>query len=191
MGREGQSRGSIEVITGPMFAGKTEELIRRINRLVYAKKKFLTFKPVIDDRYSESEIVSHQKKKYDAIPISKSSEIKKYIKDDIEVVAIDEVQFFDDEIVDVCNELANIGKRVIVTGLDTDFKREPFMIVARLLSIAEDVTKLTAICQICGNEATLTQRLVNGKPASKKDPVILVGASEAYQARCRACHKIK
>ena len=190
MGRDGQSVGSIEVITGPMFAGKTEELIRRINRLVYAKKKFMTFKPKIDDRYSEFEIVSHEKKKYEAIPVGSVEEIRANLRDDLDVICIDEVQFFKEEIVELCDELANKGKRVIVAGLDMDFKGEPFKITAMLLGKAEEITKLTAICQICGNEATLSQRLINGKPAKKDDPVIMVGASEAYQARCRRCHKV-
>lgn len=182
--------GVIEVITGPMFAGKSEELLRRINRLIYAKKKFLVFKPNIDDRYSKDDIVSHQKRKYKAISISKSEEILDYITNDIQAVFIDEVQFFDEKIVDICSDLAKKGIRVIVAGLDMDFKGDPFKITSLLLAKAEYVTKLTAICVVCGKEATMTQRLVNGTPAKESDPIILVGASEAYEPRCRHCHQV-
>lgn len=185
------SMGSIEVITGPMFAGKSEELLRRINRLKYAKKKFLVFKPKIDNRYSEEEVVSHLKRSFKAHAISSSKEILKYITGDLDVVCIDEVQFFDEDIVDIIESLANRGLRIIVAGLDTDFKGDPFPVVAQLLARAEQVTKLTAICTICGNEATRTQRLVNGEPAASDDPVVQVGASEAYEARCRLHHIVK
>lgn len=191
MGHDDNTYGTIEVIAGPMFAGKSEELLRRIIRLVYAKKNFLVFKPSIDNRYSDVEIVSHQKRKYKAIPLSKSDEILKFINDKVQVVCIDEVQFFDDGIVNICDYLAKKGIRVIVAGLDCDFKGDPFPVVANLLAKAEYVTKLTAICQVCGKEATMTQRLINGEPASKSDPVVLVGASESYEARCRHCHEVK
>ena len=191
MGHDDNNYGSIEVITGPMFAGKSEELLRRINRLIYAKKKFIVFKPTIDNRYSDVEIVSHQKRKYKAIPIDDSSKIYDYLTNDIQVVCVDEVQFFFFFIVEVCNNLAKRGIRVIVAGLDMDFKGEPFIVVAKLLAKAEYITKLTAICQVCGSEATMTQRLINGEPASSKDPVVLVGASESYEARCRRCHIVK
>lgn len=191
MGHDDNNFGSIEVITGPMFAGKSEELLRRINRLIYAKKRFLVFKPVIDNRYSEKEIVSHQKRSYKAIPINKSDEIYNYLNEDIQVVCIDEVQFFDEKIINIADDLAKKGLRVIVAGLDCDFKGEPFEIVANLLAKAEYITKLTAICQVCGKEATMTQRMIDGKPASKDDPVVLVGASESYEARCRHCHVVK
>lgn len=183
--------GLIEVITGPMFAGKSEELLRRINRLVYAKKNFLVFKAKIDDRYSKTDVVSHQKRSYKAIPVMSGKEILDHIKSDTEVVCIDEVSFFDESVVEVCDELANRGLRVIVAGLDCDFKGEPFPITARLLAKAEDVTKLTAICCKCGREATMTQRIINGEPASVNDPVVLIGADESYEARCRKCHVVK
>ena len=191
MRHEDKSRGSIEVICGPMFAGKSEELLRRINRLIYAKKNFVVFKPNLDNRYSETEVVSHNKKSHKAISISNSSELAKYINDKTEAVCIDEVQFFDEGIIDVIEELANKGLRVIVAGLDMDFKGDPFSVVASLLARAEEVTKLTAICVCCGKEATRTQRLINGVPASRKDPVVLVGASDSYEARCRHCHVVK
>ncbi len=191
MGHDDLEIGSIEMITGPMFAGKSEELLRRINRLKYAKKKYLVFKPSIDNRYSETEVVSHNKRSSKAIAISKSEEICKFFTDDIDVICIDEVQFFDEGIVKIIDELANKGKRVICAGLDCDFKGDPFPISATILAKAEYVTKLTAICCVCGREATMTQRLVNGVPVSRKDPVVLVGASESYEARCRHCHVVK
>ncbi len=191
MVNEDSNIGYIEVITGPMFAGKSEELLRRINRLIYAKKKFLVFKPKIDDRYSKDEVVSHQKRSYKCIPITKSNEILKYVTNDLDVVCIDEVQFLDDEVIDICETLANRGIRVITAGLDCDFKGDPFPISAQLLARSESITKLTAICSVCGRQATRTQRLVNGEPASDKDPVVLVGAKESYEPRCRKCHCVK
>ena len=190
MGHDDINSGFIEVIAGPMFAGKSEELIRRINRLKYAKKKFLVFKPIIDNRYSANEVVSHQKRKEVAIPINDPREVFNYVKDDTEVVCIDEVQFFSDEMFYVINELADSGKRVICAGLDCDFKGEPFLITAKLLAKAEFITKLTAICAVCGREATMTQRLVDGKIPNENDPVVLVGANESYEPRCRRCHKV-
>ena len=182
--------GWIEVVCGPMFAGKSEELIRRARRLDYAKKKYLVFKPAIDNRYSETEVVSHIKNKIKSISVKKASEILKYVKNDTYAVIIDEVQFLDNEVVDICELLANRGIRVIVGGLDTDFRGESFPIVSELLARAEDVTKLTAICVNCGAPATKTQRIVNGVPASYNEPTILVGASEQYEPRCRHCHEI-
>ena len=190
MSNEERSIGWIEVITGPMFAGKSEELLRRINRLKYAKKNFLVFKPLIDNRYSDTDVVSHEKKSYKAHPISKGVDILKYITRDLEVVCIDEVQFFDEGIIDVVETLANRGIRVICAGLDTDFKGDPFPVVANLLARAEIVDKLTAICAICGKDATRTQRLIDGKPAKADGPVILVGATESYEPRCRHCHQV-
>lgn len=183
--------GYLEVITGCMFAGKTEELIRRINTLQFAKKKVLVFKPAIDNRYEEEFVVSHAGSKVKSYAIEKGKEILDYIDDSVDVIAIDEVQFFDDEIIHVCDYLAKMGKRVMVAGLDMDFRGEPFGVIPTLLTHAEFVTKLTAVCTVCGSPATRTQRLVNDKPASYYDPVILVGASEAYEARCRHHHIVK
>ena len=183
--------GQIEVICGPMFAGKTEELIRRATSMDYAKKKYLVFKPVIDDRYSTTEIVSHSKYRKNSICIQSSNEILNYITDEIDAVIIDEAQFFDENIINVANWLADRGLRVICGGLDCDFRGEPFVNIPELVAIAEDVTKLTAICVKCGAPATRTQRLVNGEPASYDDPIIIVGASEAYEPRCRCCHEVK
>ena len=179
--------GWIELITGCMFAGKTEELIRRINVLQFAKKKIVVFKPSIDNRYSVDKVVSHAGTSIESYAIKDSAEILK-LCEDAEVIAIDEIQFFDEGIVDICNYLADQGKRVMCAGLDMDFRGEPFSIMPRLVTQAEFVTKLTAVCTKCGAPATRTQRIINGKPANYKDPVILVGASESYEARCRHCH---
>ena len=181
--------GWIEVITGCMFAGKTEELIRRINVLQFAKKRIVVFKPSIDDRYSIDRVVSHAGTSIESYAISKSEEILELAKD-AEVIAIDEVQFFDEGIVDVCNYYADRGVRVMCAGLDMDFRGEPFSMMPRLMTQAEFVTKLTAVCTKCGAPATRTQRIVNGQPAQYNDPIVLVGASEAYEARCRHCHDV-
>lgn len=182
--------GRIEVICGPMFAGKTEELIRRVTRMEYAHKSFLVFKPLIDNRYSQDEVVSHSKYKKKAINIKEAKEILPYVTDDIQAVVVDEVQFFDESMIDVLSYLAGKGLRVICAGLDLDFKGKPFGIIPSLLAIAEDVTKLTAICMCCGEEATRTQRIIDGHEAYDDDPVVLVGAKESYEARCRRCHRV-
>lgn len=182
--------GWIEVICGCMFAGKTEELIRRINVLSYARKNILVFKPQIDDRYSTTEIASHAGSKVPCIVISEAKEILNHVNYDTDVVAIDEVQFFDEDVVDICEYLADSGLRVMVAGLDKDFRGEPFGVLPDLLTRAEFVTKLTAVCAKCGAPATRTQRIINGKPASFNDPIVLVGAKEAYEPRCRHCHEI-
>ena len=182
--------GWIEVISGCMFAGKTEELIRRINVLSYAKKNIIVFKPKIDNRYSDSEIVSHSGAKVPCLVVEKAQDILKKIEADTEVVAIDEVQFFDIDIVEVCEYLADKGIRVMVAGLDKDFRGESFGVMPELLTRAEFVTKLTAVCAKCGAPATRTQRLVNGKPAGFEDPIVMVGADESYEPRCRHCHQV-
>ncbi|HHW57434.1 MAG TPA: thymidine kinase [Clostridia bacterium] len=182
--------GFIEVIVGPMFSGKSEELIRRIKRAQIAKQKVQVFKPAIDDRYSLDKVVSHNGANISAITVIKASEIIELLEEDTEVVAIDEIQFFDHSIVDVVREIADLGKRVICAGLDMDFRGEPFGPTPDIMAIAESVDKLTAICVKCGNPATRTQRLINGKPAKYDDPIILVGAHETYEARCRKCHEV-
>ena len=182
--------GWIEVICGCMFAGKTEELIRRINVLSYARKNILVFKPKIDNRYSTTEIASHAGSKVPCIVISEAKEILDHVNYDTDVVSIDEVQFFDEDVVDICEYLADSGLRVMVAGLDKDFRGEPFGVLPDLLTRAEFVTKLTAVCAKCGAPATRTQRIINGKPASFNDPIVLVGAKEAYEPRCRHCHEI-
>lgn len=185
-----QKEGWIEVITGPMFAGKTEELIRRIKRLEYAKKNIIVFKPVIDNRYAENEVVSHNNNRTKSVNIASVKEIFEHVTSDTDVVAVDEVQFLEPEAVEILNYLADKGKRVIVSGLDTDFRGEPFSFMPKLIAIAEFVTKLTAVCVKCSAPATRTQRIVNGKPAKYMDPIVLIGASESYEARCRKCHKV-
>jgi thymidine kinase len=182
--------GWIETISGCMFAGKTEELIRRIKVLEFAKKEIMVFKPKIDDRYSNTKVVSHAGSSVESYVVSDAIEILEMVKDTTQVVAIDEAQFFDDNICDVCNELADRGIRVMAAGLDTNFKGEPFGPMPLLITEAEFVTKLAAVCNKCGAPATRTQRIINGKPASYNDPIILVGASESYEARCRHCHEV-
>ena len=182
--------GSVEVICGSMFSGKTEEMIRRLRRAVIAKQKVQVFKPVIDNRYNASKVTSHAGVDFEAIPISESSEVIKNLKEDTTVVGIDEAQFFDDGIVKVIEDLANRGMRVLVTGLDMDFRGEPFGCIPELLSRADKIDKLQAICMKCGEPANRTQRLVDGKPAHYNDPIVIVGASEMYEARCRAHHEV-
>ena len=182
--------GWVEVISGCMFAGKTEELIRRIKVLEFAKKNIKVFKPRIDNRYSDTFVVSHAGGRVNSIVIDRAAEILDHVDSSVDVVAIDEVQFLDEDICEVCDILAKEGKRVMVAGLDMDFRGEPFGMMPKLITEAEFVTKLTAVCNKCGAPATRTQRLVNGKSASYNDPLVLIGASEAYEARCRHCHEV-
>jgi thymidine kinase len=182
--------GSLEVITGSMFCGKTDELIRRLRRATIAKQKIQVFKPKIDNRYAEAKVTSHAGSEFDAMPVEKAADIRAGLQADTTVVAIDEVQFLDAEIVAIVNYLADIGLRVIVAGLDTDFRGEPFGPMPTLIAQAEHVDKLHAICMVCGQDASRTQRLVNGKPANYNDPVVIVGASELYEARCRLHHEV-
>ena len=182
--------GSIEVICGSMFSGKTDELIRRMVRATIAKQKVQVFKPAIDVRYAVEKVTSHAGSDYDAMPVQKAAEIREKIEPDTTVVGIDEAQFFDPEVVQVAEELATRGIRVLVAGLDTDFRGEPFGPMPVLMSMAEHVDKLHAICMVCGDEASRTQRLVDGRPARFDDPVVIVGASEMYEARCREHHEV-
>lgn len=184
------SRGRVELICGSMFSGKTEELIRRLRRAVIARQKVQVFKPLIDDRYHEKRVTSHNGLDFDAKPVSFASEILNQLDPDTTVIAIDEVQFFDADVIDVCETLADQGKRVICAGLDTDFRGVPFGPMPDLMARAEEVDKLHAICVICGEEASRTQRLINGQPAAYDDPIVLVGAAEVYEARCRQCHAV-
>lgn len=180
--------GSVEVIVGSMFSGKTDELIRRLRRATIARQKVQVFKPAIDNRYNEERVTSHAGNDYAAIPISKAAEIISHLDANTTVVAIDEAQFFDQEITTIVQQLAEQGLRVIVAGLDTDFRGEPFGPMPILMAQAERVDKLQAICMVCGEPASRTQRLVNGKPAHYNDPIVIIGASELYEARCRAHH---
>ncbi len=180
--------GSIEIITGSMFCGKTDELIRRLRRATIARQMVQVFKPIIDDRYSVEKVTSHAGSEYQAIPIKTAAEIVDHLLPGTTVVAIDEAQFFDDEIVQISHDLADRGMRVIVAGLDTDFRGEPFGPMPVLMAKAERVDKLHAICMVCGESASRTQRLVDGRPAHYDEPVVVVGAAEMYEARCRDHH---
>jgi thymidine kinase len=184
------THGSIEVICGSMFSGKTDELIRRLIRARIAKQKVQVFKPAIDVRYAVEKVTSHMGTNFEAIPVEKAAEIRNKLEKDTTVVGIDEAQFMDAEVITVAQELAERGVRVLVAGLDMDFRGEPFGPMPMLMSKAERVDKLHAICMVCGDEASRTQRLVNGKPARYDDPVVIVGASELYEARCRIHHEV-
>lgn len=173
--------GWIEVVVGPMFSGKSEELIRRLRRAEFARQRVQIFKPAIDERYAANEIVSHNGLGIPSDNVSRASEVLQKVQPRTEVIGIDEAQFLGDEIVDVCTQLANSGKRVIVAGLDTDYRGRPFEPMPRLLAIAEEITKLLAICVRCGNPAVHTQRLV------ESEELIVVGAMGTYEARCRRC----
>lgn len=180
--RHSSDSGWIEVITGSMFSGKSEELIRRLRRAQIARRKVRIFKPALDSRYSENHIVSHSEMRIESRLVSSSSEILEGVEPDTEVVGIDEGQFFDSDLVRVANDLACRGKRVIIAGLDMDYLGRPFEPMPLLLAIAEDITKTRAICVCCGSPATYTQRLI----ASRER--VVVGAADAYEARCRACY---
>ena len=182
--------GSIEVVCGSMFSGKTEELIRLLRRAVIAGQKVQVFKPIIDERFGLEKVTSHSGANFDAVPIQSSEQILEKLDKDTTVVGLDETQFFDPGIVKVVQNLANQGKRVIIAGLDMDFRGEPFGSMPVLMAIAESVHKLHAICMTCGELACRTQRLVNGKPARFDDPIVIVGASELYEARCREHHEV-
>lgn len=182
--------GLIEVVTGSMFSGKTDELIRRLRRATIARQKVQVFKPVIDNRYHVDKVTSHAGTVFNAIPVTCSDDILRLLEPDTSVVGIDEAQFFDAGIVAVAQQLADQQKRVLVAGLDTDFRGEPFGCIPTFMAIAERVDKLQAICMVCGEPASRTQRLVNGQPAHYDDPVVIVGASEMYEARCRQHHEV-
>jgi thymidine kinase len=185
-----QPAGWVEVICGSMFSGKTEELIRRVRRAQIARQKVQVFKPAIDDRYGVESITSHNGMHAEAIPVAEAKTILELVDSETTVVAIDEVQFFDWQIAPVVDRLAERGIRVVASGLDMDFRGEPFGPMPLLMAQAEQVDKLHAICMVCGQPATRTQRLIDGKPASYSDPVILVGAREVYEARCRKHHEV-
>lgn len=183
--------GSITVVCGSMYAGKSEELIRLARRALYAKKKVQVFKPSIDDRYHQSMVVTHEGVQHNAIPVKNVAELRSSIDSDTQVVCIEEAQFFDSSLIDLCVKLADSGIQVICAGLDQDFRRMPFGCMPQLLAAADEVVKLRAICMSCGKPASHTYRMVDGKPASWDDPIILIGATEAYEARCRNCFEIR
>ncbi|MGL5123045.1 MAG: thymidine kinase [Fusobacteriaceae bacterium] len=186
--------GWIEVITGSMFSGKSEELIKRLRRVKYANQKMVVFKHASDKRYEASKVASHSLNYIEAIPVKTVEEMYSLVKinyNDVEVIGIDEIQFFGEKVVEFCDKMANEGKRVIVAGLDQDFKGDPFIPMDKLLAKAEFIDKFNAICMVCGSPASRTQRLVNGEPAYSDDPIVMVGASESYEARCRKHHVVK
>ena len=177
-----QRQGSLEVICGPMFSGKSEELIRRVTRALIARQRAQVFKPALDDRYEASAVASHSKARLEAVAAQGSSDIRRLMDPEAQVVAIDEAQFFDEGLVDLAESLADRGVRVILAGLDLDFAGRPFAIMPQLMARAEFVQKLSAICMVCGAAASRSQRLV------RSGGQVLVGAAEAYEARCRHCH---
>ncbi len=184
------SHGLVEVITGPMFSGKTEELIRRLRRAVIARQKVQVFKPRLDQRYSARHVVSHNGDQFHALPVAGARELEAHLEPDTTVVGIDEAQFFDADLLPLVQRLAHRGVRVILAGLDMDFRGEPFGIMPQLLAQADRVDKLTAICMVCGREATRSQRLIDGQPAHYNDPIVVVGAAEMYEPRCRVHHEV-
>lgn len=182
--------GHIEVIAGPMFSGKSEELIRRLTRALIARQQVAAFKPALDSRYERSAIASHAGRMLEAQAVAGAADIAAQLPRAVEVVGIDEVQFFGPELTPLVLELAAGGVRVVLAGLDLDFRAEPFGVMPELLARAESAEKLTAICTVCGAPATRSQRLIGGLPARFDDPVVLVGARESYEARCRLHHEI-
>jgi thymidine kinase len=185
--------GWVEVITGCMFSGKTEELLRRLRRAEIADQEVATFKPAVDDRYGEATVGTHNGRKWEATVVDPETELWE-IPDQLngeEVVAFDEANFFTDELVDLCEFLAADNRRVIVSGTDQTFRAEPFEPLPRLITLAEYVDKYQAICAQCGEPATRNQRLIGGDPAHVEDPTIMVGADESYEARCRDCHTLR
>lgn len=186
-----KNKGLLEVICGPMFSGKSEELIRRLRRASIAKQKIAVFKPHIDERRGIDRVTSHNGSAIEAQPIERVADILRYVADNsVKVIGIDEVQFFPQEIINIICKLVEMEKRVIVGGLDLDFRGIPFGPIPTLLAIADDITKLRSICTECCSDAHFTQRLVNNRPANFDDPIIQIGAEEAYQARCRSCYII-
>lgn len=182
--------GWIEVISGVMFSGKSEELMRRVRRATLARKRVQVFKSSLDGRYGIDAVASHDGGRVQAEPVQSALELMEKVRPDTEVVAVDEVQFLDDDIIRAANALADRGVRVILAGTDMDFRGQPFGPIPALLAIAEKVDKLHAICVRCGELATRNQRLIDGKPAPAEGPTIQVGGLESYEARCRRCHEV-
>lgn len=183
--------GSLTVICGSMFSGKTEELIRQIRRAMHARKRVQVFKSALETRCATTVIRTHDGTCFDAIAVASSQEMLSLLNEETQVVGIEEVQFLDEEIVELCERLADKGVHVYVAGLDQDFRGLPFSFMPRLLAVADNVMKLHAICKICGGEASRTQRIVDGRPADWNEPTILIGADERYEARCRRCHEVR
>ena len=185
--------GWVEVVTGCMFSGKTEELLRRVRRAEIAGQAVAAFTPAIDDRYGTATIGSHAGRRIEALVVDPEdpAPAMREALDGEQVVAIDEANFFADILVDACHELADEGRRVVVSGLDQTYRGEPFDPVPQLMATAEYVEKFRAICTQCGEPATRNQRLIEGEPAHYDDPTIMVGAEESYEARCRSCHVVR
>lgn len=184
------TNGSVEVITGSMFSGKTDEMIRRLRRAEIAKQSVQVFKPMLDKRYGSDQVASHAGSAFAATPVENPEEIFDLLEKDTTVVAVDETQFFPESICSVVHDLAESGLRVIIGGLDTDFRGEPFGPMPAIMATAERVDKLHAICMVCAGLASRTQRLIDGRPARYDDPIVVVGASELYEARCREHHEV-
>jgi thymidine kinase len=185
------SGGWIEVIAGVMFSGKSEELIRRVRRAMIARKRVQVFKSHLDARYAGVFAVSsHDQRTVSAVPIDSSAQLLLRLDPTAQVIAVDEAQFLDEGLVRVATSLAERGRRVILAGTDTDFRGEPFGAMPQLMAVAESVDKLHAICVLCGAPASRNQRLIEGRPAPYDSPTIMVGAADAYEARCRACHQV-
>ena len=182
--------GSVEIIVGPKSSGKTDEMIRRLRRATYGDYKIQVFKVDITEGSSENKIVAHSGDEFEAIPVKTTEQLKKLLKENASLAAIDNAQFLDEEIAPFIQKMADGGIRVIVAGLDTDFRGEPFGIVPILMAQSDILDKCPAICMVCGGEATFTQRLVNGEPANYDDPTVIVGANELYEARCRKHHEV-
>ena len=185
------SGGWIEVIAGVMFSGKSEELMRRVRRALIARKRVQVFKSHLDRRYAGLyKVSSHDGRTIEAVPVDSAEQISLRVDPMAQVVAIDEAQFLDAGIVPLVTSLAERGRRVVVAGTDTDFRGEPFGAMPQLMAVAEVVSKLHAICVLCGQPASRNQRLIDGRPAPYDSPTIMVGAADAYEARCRACHQV-
>lgn len=186
-----KSPGVLTVICGSMYAGKTEELIRRARRALYARKRVQVFKPSIDRRYDEEMVVTHMGVRHEAVPVLTVAALRQSLLPETQVVCIEEAQFFDTSLVDVCVDWADSGLEVVVAGLDQDFRREPFGPMGALMAAADEVIKLRAICMKCGRPASHTFRSIDGWPAHKDDPIVLIGATEVYEARCRQCYRLR
>lgn len=185
------TRGGVEVITGSMFSGKTDELIRRLRRAQIARQNIQVFKPQVDTRYNSGKLTSHAGSEFEASPVEHAQDILANLEDETTVVGVDEAQFFDEGVTATVQRLADDGVRVIVAGLDTDFRGEPFGPMPSLMAQAERVDKLHAICMVCAGPASRTQRLIDGEPARYNEPIVVVGASELYEARCRQHHEVR
>lgn len=183
--------GSLTLICGSMFSGKTEELIRLVRRAMHARKRVQVFKSSLETRCETEVIRTHDGTSFNACPVPDAKTLESLLEPDVQIVGIEEIQFFDEAIVGLCQRLADRGVHVIAAGLDQDFRGLPFGFMPALLTLAENVLKLHAICHVCGEEASRTQRLVDGRPAAWDEPTILIGASDTYEARCRRCHQVR